>query len=174
MVGKRDKIVMWAIIACIIVVILLNIFAFKNQDFWKTSVTSCLTLFVALYFGFLLVQRNQKDEKQKEIYMKVLEKFQLLIVTEDLYQITDSTDINLLLMKKRAMNNYLDVLQENAAQYGVQEEISFIREKTEEYADLLGNHQTDIEYLKQSKLELKRPLMLIDTELSKTMMKVFE
>lgn len=54
------------------------------------------------------------------------------------------------------------------------DEVEFIRERFNEYNELIGAHIESPEYLQQSKRELKRPLDLIDGKLTELAMRLFE
>lgn len=163
-----------SLVFLVLLVIILNVFVMKNKDFWDASVTSCLTLLVALVVSYYFSQKNLDERRQKETYLKLLEKVQRLVSDKDLVEIRTSADIEVVLMKKRELNNYVYILKKYAEKFSLKEDIKFIEEKTQEYTDFLGNHQQDVEYLKKSSNELARPLLLIDSRLSEIMIKLFE
>ena len=61
----------------VLLVMFLNILVLKNENFWDASVTSCLTLLVALVVSFYFTQKNLDERRQKESYLKLLEKTQI-------------------------------------------------------------------------------------------------
>lgn len=158
----------------VLLVMFLNIFVLKNESFWNASVTSCLTLLVALVVSFYFTQKNLDERRQKESYLKLLEKTQVLVADKDLIEIKKEEDIKIVLMKKRGLNNYVSILKAYAEKFSIQEDIKFIEEKTQEYTFFFGNHQQDIEYLAKSSDDLARPLLLIESRLSEIMIKLFD
>lgn len=162
------------LIILVIAIGIINIFTLKNKSFWDTSFTSCLTLLVALVISYYFSQKKLDERCQKESYLKLIEKVQRLVMDEDLFEIQTSKDIEIVLMKKRELNNCVYMLKKYARKFALDDDIKFIEEKTQEYTDFFGNHQQDIEYLKKSSNDLSRPLLLIDSRLSEIMIKLFE
>lgn len=152
----------------------MNVFVWKNEDFWDASITSCLTLLVALVVSYYFSQKNLDERRQKEAYLKLLEKVQQLVSEKVLVEIKKDTDIEVVLMKKRELSNCVFILKEYADKFSLNEEITFIEEKAQEYTEFLGNHQQDIAYLEKSSKDLARPLLLIDSQICKAMIKLFD
>lgn len=163
-------------VLCIIVIFiaLINVFAIKNDDFWKTSATTCITLLVAIVFGYYMTQKNLDARRQKDEYIKIIEKIQAIIMNDLMYNIIDNNNINEALMNKRNLSNYITILKNHASKFGFKTEVAFINEKFEEYADILGNHNDDLEYLKKSQMELKRPLELIEGKLDEMTIRIYD
>ena len=149
-------------------------FIVDSQDFLKISIGNCLTLIVALVVGYYFSIKNQDEIKKKDIYINILQRMQNGITDSSLTNITSETDMVRIIMKKRQLNNYLTTLNICSKEFGLVKEISFIEGKLNEYADLIGAHQDDKEYLAKSSKELKRPLELIETKLSEAMLKLYE
>ena len=172
---KNNKNLFFGIlVVSVLLVMCLNIFIWKNDEFWNTSITSCLTLLVALVVSYYFSQKNLDERRQKEAYLKLLEKVQQLVSDKNLIEIRKDTDFEVILMKKRELNNCVYILKEYADKFSVKDDIKFIEEKTQEYTEFLGNHQQDIEYLEKSSKDLARPLLLIDSRISEVMIKLFE
>lgn len=173
--SKRLKnIIFCALIFCVIFIGLINVFVIKNVEFWETSVTSCITILVALLVSYYFSKKNQDEKNQKESYLKVMEKMQNLVNEEYMFKINDQNSIHMILMKKRELNNSVNILKTYSSRFNLDKEIAFVDEKVQEYATFFGNHQDDLKYLKQSELDLKRPLELIDSKLQEAMIKLFE
>lgn len=168
------KFIFGILILSVVCLMLINIFVRKNEEFWDASITSCLTLLVALVVSYYLVQKSLDERRQKESYLKLLERVQQLVSDKALVEIITDTDIDVVLMKKRELNNCVYILKEYAGKFSLKEDIQFIDERTQEYAEFLGNHQDDIDYLTRSSKELVRPLLLIQSRVSKIMIKLFE
>lgn len=158
----------------VLVIMGLNIFVLKNQNFWETSITQCLTLLVALVISYLFSQKRLDERRQKDAYLKLLEKVQQLVSDKALYEINTAADINLTLMKKRELNNCFTILEKYASKFSLDEDIKFMVEKKQEYVDFFGNHSGDIEYLSKSSNDLLRPLTLIESRVMEIMIKLFD
>jgi len=168
------RIIFGSLVFLVLLVMFLNVFIWKNENFWDASATSCLTLLVALVVSYYFSQKNLDERRQKESYLKLIEKVQRLVSDKDLFEIKTAEDIEIVLMKKRELNNYVYILKEYADKFSLQEDIKFIEEKTQEYIEFFGNHQHDIGYLEKSSTDLARPLLLIDSRLSEIMIKLFD
>jgi hypothetical protein len=168
------KIIFGTIILAIVIVCMVNIFFLKNPEFWKISVGNCFTLIVTLVITYYFTKKNQDDNNKKAILLDLIHKFEDLINDEKLSNISDETDMNYLLMKKRQISNYLGILKNNQEKFNIKDEVEFIEEKANEYMRFLGDHQDDLEYLKKSRNELMRPLELIGPKLVEAMLKLYD
>lgn len=172
---KVRKIIFFtALFVLIIVLALVNIFYIKNDNFWEMSIGSCLTLLVALSVSYYFTQKNQDERNKKEIYLHLLEKMQRIVSEDCLSNISENTDINLILMKKREINNCTTTLEKYSKEFHIEEEMKFISDKVKEYTEFFGAHQNDLGYLSKSSKELKRPLDLIEQKLNEAMIKIFD
>lgn len=168
------KIIFVIMVLVVIFVVFWNIFILKNDKFMESSITSCLTILVALIVSYFLSKKNQDEKNQKDTYLKLMEKMQSLVNEEYMCKINAECDVQRVIMKKRDLNNTIGLLKKYAAQFNLSEEISFIDDKVQEYASLIGNHVGEIEHLKKCELDLKRPLELIDNKLSEAMLKLYD
>lgn len=168
------EIILLIFIGTVLFSVYYNIKCINNSDFMKTSFTSCLTLIIAIVVSYYFVKRNQDERNQKEIYLHLIEETKKIIKDGDLVRIKDDTDINLILMKKRDLNNCVALLNRYAHKFEVEKEMVFVKDKLKEYAEIIGNHQGDVEYLTKSEIELRRPIELIDNKLEEIMMKLFD
>lgn len=172
---KVLKVSLFALLIVIILVLMcVNIFCIKNDNFWNMSIESCLTLVIALVVSYYFTQKNQDERNKKEIYLHLMERMQILVSEDCLSNISEDTDINIILMKKREINNCTTTLQKYSKEFHIEEEVQFISDKVKEYADFFGTHQNDIGYLTKSTKELKRPLDLIEQKLNEAMIKMFD
>ncbi len=161
------------LIVGIIILMMYNVICIHNTNFWNFTIANGMTLLVALVVSYYLTQKNIDERNRKELYMRQLDKLQCIVVQECLYIITLDSDINKLLMEKRKINNSITILEKYAKEFGLKKEIEFIKDRAKEYADLLGEHQKDLEYLSKSSIELKRPLDLIEQKINEMEMKIF-
>ncbi len=143
-------------------------------NFLNVSIGQVMTVAIAIYFAFYLTQRNNDVRVQKEVYRKILEAVQEIAADKDNYVIDENTDIKILTMTKRSLNNYIGILKRYSVEMGVQERIDKVARYVDEYAVFLGNHLDDKEYLSKSEAELRRPLELINIETIEVMMELYK
>ncbi len=159
------------IVALLIILVVYNINT--NNDFFKLSISSLLTLFTAIFISFYLVQKNTDQRYQKQIYCNLLLDIQKFVTDQDTYTFDNNTTSRTITVKKRTLSNYITLVDSHSKKFGLKKEASFIKEKFKEYDDLIGNHITDISYLSKSKEELQRPLDLISNKLYEMMLKLY-
>ena len=170
---KALKVILFSsLIALILGLMFVNLFCIKNENFM--SIESCLTLVIALVVSYYFTQKNQDERNKKEIYLHLMEKMQRLVSEDCLSNISENTDINIILMKKREINNCTTTLEKYAKEFHIEEEVQFISDKVREYTEFFGTHQDDVAYLAKSTKELKRPLDLIEQKLNEAMIKIFD
>ena len=172
---KALKVILFSsLIALILGLMFVNLFCIKNENFWNMSIESCLTLVIALVVSYYFTQKNQDERNKKEIYLHLMEKMQRLVSEDCLSNISENTDINIILMKKREINNCTTTLEKYAKEFHIEEEVQFISDKVREYTEFFGTHQDDVAYLAKSTKELKRPLDIIEQKLNEAMIKIFD
>ena len=139
------------------------------HGFWKLTIGNVLTLLVAVMLSFLFVQwkaekdREKADKReQKEAAIRLLGAMQELIADKAAYEVSKNEDVQVLTTIKRRLSNYIKILEEHSAGFGLDREIEFIKEKFNEYDSFIGNHMSDVAYLEKSSCDLRRPLDLID------------
>lgn len=135
-----------------------------NPSFWETSVSSCITIIIALVFSYWLVQRKNDLRKQKEILASLLFDLRTQFEKEDMYDLSQMSP-NSINMRNRDISNKIGILDSVKEEFSIAADVDFIYEKFDEYKELIGNHITDPGYLQNSSFELKRPIMLISTKL---------
>lgn len=169
-----QKIIFILLVISIVIVAGINIWPLKNKDFWDMNFSSSATLVVALVVSYYFTSKKQDELSRKEVYLKILEKMQNLVNDSTLYLIDTNTDISLVTMRKRELSNSFNIIKTYADRFGISEEVTFLEQKLQEYTEFFGNHQDDLEYLKNSSKDLQRPLTLMSDKLSEMMIKIFE
>lgn len=162
------------LVAVVIFIGVVNVLLLKTKDFWSITASTCLTMIIALIVSYFFTQQNQDERNQKEAYLKIMEKLQDIVEDNCMVDINSDIEIEKIMTKKRALNNYIGLLKRYEKRFNVEDEIRFIREKADEYINFLSDHLDKIEYLSQSQKELSRPLELIDGKLCELMIKIFE
>ncbi len=167
------KCIRCTLIIAIIVLIVYNI-CVNGSNFFNITIGEIMTIAVAVYFAYYLAQMNTDARVRKGIYTKILQDLQNLAEDRDSYVIdVTSFDKKKLMMTKRKFNNCVTILKRYANAMNVKTLVDTIEKHVNEYAELLGNHIDDIEYLSKSENELRRPLDLIVTEVPEIMMKLY-
>ena len=121
----------------------------------------------------LLVQRQTDRRNQKEAIIRILSCIQQLVNDPAAWEIADETYQAELTMRKRKISNLINILEEESKAFNIGKDVIFIKDKFTEYADFMGNHISDLDYLKRSKLELQRPLDLIYCKIFETQMTLY-
>ena len=156
-------------------IIALGVYNFRNNtDFLNASFVNCFSLFVAICISYVFVQRRADEKNQKDIFLRLLQAMQAEVNERKAYHIELSDDIREMTMRKRTLNNYVKIMGTYADKFGVEEEACFIRERIDEYSELLGNHLMDLQFLSESENDLWRPLNLVNDKLYDTMLKLFQ
>lgn len=135
-----------------------------NPSFGETSVSSCITIIIALVFSYWLVQRKNDLRKQKEILASLLFDLRTQFEKEDMYDLSQMSPSSIN-MRNRDISNKIGILDSVKEEFSIAADVDFIYEKFDEYKELIGNHINDPGYLQNSSFELKRPIMLISTKL---------
>lgn len=156
---------------CFAVFVLYNIR--HNEEFWSASAVNIITILIAVVISYFLVQRKSDRRKQKEILLDLINKLRLLIDSEETYDFTGQSREEIM-MRNRDISNKVQILTNLQTVFGIEEDMKFIQEKTEEYLSLVGDHSMDLDYLIKSKKELQRPLMLISTKLVSMSIDLFQ
>lgn len=162
-----------SIIVIILLAILIIYNIINNNNFFDFSISSLLTLFTAIFISFYLVQKNTDQRHQKQIYCNLLLDIQKFISNPDIYTFNENTNIRTITANKRALSNYIGLINSHSEKFGLKKEADFIKEKFTEYENLIGNHLSDLIYLSKSKEELQRPLDLINNKLYEMMLKLY-
>lgn len=174
----RDKISLKTKIALIIITIIVISAAgyclvTNPKQFLELSLTSIINWAIAIFVSFLLVQRQTDRRNQKEAIIRILSCIQQLVNDPAAWEIADEPYQAELTMRKRKISNLINILEEESKAFNIGKDVIFIKDKFTEYADFMGNHISDLDYLKRSKLELQRPLDLIYCKIFETQMTLY-
>ena len=167
------RVVLIILFISIVGVAIYNCILDKNQ-FLKTSVGNSLTLIVALLISYYFSKTNQDEKNKKDIYLDLMRNMQKLVTDDCMTNISITTDIDYVLMRKRQLNNYMDTLKKHSKEFYVEEDVAFIEKEINEYMEIIGNHQHDKDYLAKSRKELERPLKIVESKLFDAMLKLYQ
>jgi len=145
-----------------------------NEKFLESSLATCVSIGVVIYISYYLTQKQNDKRKQKEILLNLLESIQNFAMDKTSYAIDSEDAAKAIITRKRLVSNRINLLVNYSNKLNIKEESSFISQKFREYEDFLGEHFNDLDSLRKSEKELRRPLELIDIKLSEIMLKLFE
>lgn len=165
---NKKSAAVWKWILLAILVIALILFTLynicHNDKFWDASAVNIITILIAVVISYFLVQKKSDKRKQKDILLDLMNKLELQISSEKAYNFAGQTTEEIM-MRKRDISNKIHILSEVQDSFSLQDEIKFICDKFDEYDKLISDHIADLEYLKKSQNELRRPLDLISNKL---------
>ncbi len=157
-----------AIIALVIAFILLIVYNLKNNiNFFDASVTDIITLIIAILLSYFFTEKNSNNRKKKEVIEIIIEKIQSKLESNVMRNINNEEDIKKVNINKRSIDNNLNLLKDNARNLNIDKDIDYIIEQFGNYISIIDNHINDIEYLKNSKIDLERYLTLMSDKLNK-------
>lgn len=148
-----------------IAIILLGIYNIKNnQEFMYTSAYQVLSLIFAIIFGFYYTQRINNQKNSKDATVRLILNIQTLLSDKRFRTICCEEDVDFVKMKLRTVANKIDCLESFSKKLKIQEEFIYIKKKFDEYEEFIGNHVSDLMYLKKSEKELSNFSELIDNK----------
>lgn len=145
----------------------------SNDSFWSASATNCITIGIAIFISYYLVQRKNDRRKQKDIICDLVLKLQAIIEQKDTYSLDGQTSEEIL-MRTRDISNRIHILETIKDEYCISTEVDFIRNKFDEYSAFIGDNINKKDYLSQSQTALKRPLDLMSDKLVALALKLYE
>lgn len=171
---KNRKVVNYIILAVIIsLLIAFAIYNINNNDaFFTASLVNIITIAIAVFVSFYLVQKRTDERKRKDILLSLLTKLQSVIEDEKTYNF-DAQSKDEITMRKRDISNWIKILEDANPPYIKDEDVKFIREKFDEYSDIIGNHIDDLDALRKLKKDLKRPIDLMESKIVKIELDIF-
>lgn len=138
----KRKIVLYGTV--IILAIILGIYNYKTtSDFFEVSLNEILILLMTFFLGTYFVEKNSKEEKTKEKYEKLLDKFENALMDKNMIDsmIKNEKTCDILLRFKK-LNNILDILKSKSEELVLKEEIEVLEKDYKEYNDKLSTHIT--------------------------------
>lgn len=165
----RDRYIKWKrflFLICFLAFAILVVYNIASQkaSFFTASVVDCATILIAVAISYYLVQKQNNYQRQKDIISDMILKMQGSFEQRDLYDFSEQ-DKNTIMMRNRGLNNRIHILEGIAEEFNISAEVTFIRQRFDEYNNFIGNHIEDINYLRQSQNELRRPVELISQKL---------
>ena len=152
----------WVIIIIITLLVLAPLFLYNlnnNESFLQASLINILTIFVAVIFSVILVQRQTDKRIQKEIFINLLKSLQDSISTPAI-SCCDKLKPEELLMWKREINNKVTLISKYKNIFKISSMVEKLEAAYKEYEtciDLYISKSKDA-----NKNDLQRSLSLIN------------
>lgn len=171
----RKGYIKWLFLICFLLFGAFVIYNIVNQKaaFFEASAVDCVTVLIAVAISYYLVQKQTNYQRQKDIISDMILKMLASCEQRDLYDFSEQ-DKNTIMMRTRGLNNRIHILEKIAEEFNISEEVIFIRQHFEEYNNFIGDHIEDIDYLRQSQNELRRPVELISQKLLATALHLYK
>lgn len=139
----------------------------NNNNFFEASITDIITLIIAILLSYFFTEKNSNTRKKKEVIEIIIEKLQLKLESNVMRNIKNEEDVKIVNINKRSIDNNLSLLKDNAKNLNIDKDIDYIVEQFDNYISIIDNHISDIEYLKNSKIDLERYLTAMSDKLNK-------
>ena len=157
-----SKVSIFIFAVLLIIFVVYNIFT--NPMFWSASAVSCITIGIAIFVSYCLVQRQNNKQKQKELILELIRNLQLQIEKKETYDFSGQSREEVM-MRKRDIANKIRLLESVNGSFLISEDVDYIKEKFEEYDNDIGDYIDKFEVLIEIQKTLKRPIDLIDVKL---------
>lgn len=128
----------------------------NNQEFFKTSFSTIVSIIVAVVLSYFLAQRKTDTRRKKEKIDSLLYKIQNIMLSNDFYTVKTE---NLIL--QRSIANKIEYIEENIGS-DFKDDIKRIKENFERYRNTYGNSYADSKNMNNSERELRNYIALID------------
>ena len=132
-----------SVIVCIIAAAILLSVAIYNivvdsTGFWKTNVTSLLSILAVLFISYYLTQMRNDERKKIDNIERLILKIQQEVASEKIIH----GKSNMCLMYQRSINNKIEYLQ-NENLTSISDELKYIHEQFQSLRDMYGEHMND-------------------------------
>ncbi|MEL7657008.1 MAG: hypothetical protein AAGU75_14005, partial [Bacillota bacterium] len=139
--NKRNKIA-FRIMVGILVAVLIALCCYNlktNDKFLEASLTTYISIVVAIGISYFLSQRQTDKRKQKDVLLNLIYRIQSIIYEKEAYKINETTDLSLLHMRSRDISNGLQLLDKYGKDFCIEKDTKFLIEKFNEYELLIGD-----------------------------------
>lgn len=163
--SKRKEIISIAVtvVLCIIGILLCIYNVLYNDKFFKVSVTSLLTIFIAVIFSYWFVQRKNDKRNKNEKIDKMVYKIQEIVCGSDFISSVNEDMSRKNLIRHRSVANKITYLKDVCGENNeVKSAIIEIEKEFESFREFYGNHYKDQEYMEKSQNELFNYITKID------------
>lgn len=134
----------WKYIIVVTLAIALATYCAMTYDhFFEASLIDILVLLVTFLVGTYFVEKNSTEEKIKEKYEKLLDKFENAMLDRDeISQIIAKNQTGKILLCFKRMNNIIDILKSKSKTLGLEDDIKALEKDYKEFNDKVSAHIT--------------------------------
>lgn len=117
--------------------------AITNDHFFDASLVDILVLLVTFLVGTYFVEKNSADEKMKEKYEKLLDKFEnAMLDRNEISQLIEKNLTGEILLCFKRMNNIINILKSKSKSLGLEEDLKILEKDYKEFNDKISAHIT--------------------------------
>ena len=144
-------------------VLLISYNVVSNERFFEASITSILTILVALLFSYYFTQQKNDIRKKNEKIDNLIYKIQEIILDSEFIESDNDAISRKNLIKQRSVANKIEYLCNiTSTSVELANLVKEIKETFSNYREFYGEHYTDIEYMEKSKKDLLNYVVKID------------
>lgn len=155
---KRDGLPIIFVLGCFV----LGWYNLKNNDdFFKTSFSTIISVAIAVVLSYYFVQRKNDERRKKEKIDKLLYKIQEMIADEEFISVESEGIIRKNLIYHRSIGNKIQYLNENTSG-DIHENVQKVSETFEQLREFYSNHYSDKDYVSRSDKEIANYKTKID------------
>ena len=160
--GKKGLIfyLSMSIIVISIIIGIVNVFLFRNCDFFRVNIAQLLTIAVAILFAFWATQQKTEERRVKDQIEKITYKIQEVVSSTNFISFNTSQNSEyvqkMLNLNTRKVNNCVTLLKEYSDMIDIKKEIDYISEQVNEYREFISEKTNDLEYLEKSEAHLRK------------------
>lgn len=159
------------IIMCLIPITIYNFI--NNDNFLIIPSYTIINIIIAMFVTYYCTQRKNDERKKKEVIAEIIDKIQECILSDNACKRLSEISQEEIAMMQRRIRNKINFLTDKKDELGIKDEVELINNKFESYCDLIGNHIGQPGHLKESVKEIRNWLDLIDDNLDKIKLKLY-
>lgn len=175
----KNTILLLFVIALCISVLGLMIYSFISlgNEFFEISISSGISLIVAIVMSFFIVQRQTDKRRQKEIFVNIIES--LLLIIENPNFFSDNMGQEEILMQKRIINNKIYLIEKYIRTFFsknyAESKNQNIQEVLDEYIGVIDNYISQSSTsVKEIKTQIQRPIRAMSQYLLEVMFDLYK
>lgn len=155
------EVVVGITIVVILIIGICNMICYNK--FWETSVSSIITLLIAVVFSYYFTQSKNDIRKKKEKADRLLYKIQDIILEKGFIE-SDPEEISRVnLIKHRSLANKIECLKKTCkGDDEIYKDIEKLEEEFSRFREFYGEHYKDSEYMLKSQNELQNYVTKMD------------
>ena len=162
--GKNQK---WIVIIVFVVIaiglLILSVYnSFNNNDFWNVSISSILSLFIALYISFYMTQLISERRERNNHIEKLLIDICNIVNSDEIFDTGDDAKKNKAKILQRKMANKIDILKGYNLEGKSGDEIKLLDEHFKGVRDLFGNHINESDFKQRNDVDIMNYISKIE------------